>query len=87
MSWERQALEKIILLLVEKDAESRNWFTALNDLGVTIDKNSEAYDVLTAITEGWEWFAEDMESVQDGSYSKEEFISICFDHIQKKLSE
>lgn len=90
MNWERKALEEIILLLVQKDAEYGEWTNKLRHLGVEVDKDSTSYEVLKAITEDDEWiyFLEDLEYVQQGheDYSKEEFVDMCLKAIQKKMT-
>lgn len=90
MNWERKALEKIILLLVEKDAEHGKWINTLSSLGVEVNKDSDSYEVLKAITidDEWIYFLEDLEYVQQRheDYSKEEFVDMCLKAIQKKMT-
>ncbi|MGG1481938.1 hypothetical protein ABE402_13710 [Bacillus smithii] len=85
MNWEREALEKIILLLIEKDKEYWELASALSKLGIELNFAGTSYDVLQEITE-WKQLPEHMEAMEEGDMSKEEFVSACLEHIKKNFS-
>lgn len=85
MSWERKALERIIELLAEKDKDFERLASTLSKLGIELNFNSACYDILREIT-GWELLMENLEAMEEGEMSKEEFISACMEYIKENFS-
>jgi hypothetical protein len=85
MSWERKALERIILLLAEKDKEFGKLASTLSELGIELNFDGACYKILREIT-GWELLPENMEAMEEGRMSKEDFVRFCLEYIEEKFS-
>lgn len=85
MSWERKALERTIELLAEKDKEFGELASTLSKLGIELNFDSASYKILCEIT-GWKLLPENLEALEEGYMSKEEFVSACLEYIEKKFN-
>lgn len=86
MSWERKALEKIILLTIQQSKESGEFYESLDNLGIHIDIADSSYKIIKEITD-WELLPESMEAVHDGVMTNEQFINFCLEYIKGKFIE
>lgn len=85
MTWESKALERIIVLLAEEDRNWNEFYSALDKLGVQIDKNGIGYDVLREITE-MDYLSENLDGFQSGFTTKEDFIKWVLEGIELKFT-
>ncbi|WP_338451111.1 hypothetical protein R4Z09_04180 [Niallia oryzisoli] len=86
MSWERKALERVLELLVEKDKDFKELTDHLYDLGIVINKNSSAYEILRDIM-AWESMPINLSSVQAQNKSKEIFVKDALKYIEEKFNK
>ena len=86
MSWERQALERILHLLVEKDHEFKSLNDHLYDLGIVVNKNSAAYEILKDVMD-WESMPINLASIQAQNGSKEAFVNQALKYIEEKFNK
>lgn len=86
MSWERKALERVIELLVEKDKDFKVLNDHLYDLGIVVNKNSSAYEILKDIMD-WESMPINLASVQAQNNSKEIFVKDALKYIEEKFNK
>lgn len=84
MSWERKALERIILFLAEKNKEFEELASSLSKLGIDLNFDSACYRILSEVTE-WENLLENMEAMETGRISKEDFVRFCLEYIEEKF--
>jgi len=66
MSWERRVLEHIIVSLVEHDKEFGDLARSLENLGIELNMDGIAYQILTDLTD-WSFLPENMEAVHKGA--------------------
>lgn len=88
MSWERKALEDIILLLAEEDRKRNELLTILSDLRIEVDTNGTPYTVLSKVAEGMDYLPENLEALteEENENRKKQLVGFFMEQIQKNYS-
>ncbi|WP_445506777.1 hypothetical protein [Niallia sp. 03190] len=87
MSWERKALESMILKAIEQEKEYSDKQKELADLGVTLDIGDFTYDILTELMSEWDVFTENLHAIYEGELSKEKFLTTGLKYIEQKFNK
>lgn len=86
MGWERKAFEEMIMLTVEKEREAELLYKSLEKLGIVYNPPNSAFEILMNIT-GWEHLPDNLEKLQTGEQTREEFLHLFFEQVEKKFSQ
>jgi hypothetical protein len=88
MNWERKALEAIILSLAELDGKWGELIDNLGELGVHLDIIDEPiYALMNVLMDNDDCLIENQETYQEGIMTKEEYLELCLEFIEKKFSK
>lgn len=88
MSWENEALNKVILLLGEKDNEYTEWIDKTRELEIEVNRDSDSYAILQELLPDFLELPEYLDSLkEDSSECKEEFLERCFEELKKSYQQ
>jgi hypothetical protein len=86
MSWERAALEQVIRLLIKSDIEHGKLFSKLHDLGVELNIDGAAYQILRELTE-FEYLSENLDAIEENHMKEEEFLKFYMEDLEKSFNK
>jgi hypothetical protein len=86
MNWEKEALVDIIKLLVRDYIRYDDLWSKLDDLGIRVDSDGSAFEILTEITT-YEGLSESLQGHKENDLDEKELINLLLTQIKLKYKD